>query len=83
MRFMKEHPWRIGAVALVVLLVGLTVVLFVGREHETARSSAADPHAGLDKPGCNGGNPSRGFLRGPAVCNCYSEIRSTLSLCQL
>lgn len=58
MRFMKEHPWRSGALAaLLVLLVGLTVVLFVRRggnaEHEshTAPQSVADPHAGHGTPG--------------------------------
>jgi membrane fusion protein, copper/silver efflux system len=53
MRFMKEHPWRSGAfAALLVLLAGLTVLLLVRRsgndEHEghAAPPSAADPHAG-------------------------------------
>jgi Cu(I)/Ag(I) efflux system membrane fusion protein len=57
MRFMKEHPWRSGVfAALLVLLVGLTVVLFVRRsgndEHESRAASqpATDPHAGHGAP---------------------------------
>lgn len=56
MRFMKEHPWRSGALAaLLVLLVALTVVILVhrGSEDHVNRAppqAAADPHGGQRAP---------------------------------
>lgn len=57
MRFMKEHPWRSGALAaLLVVLVGLTVVMFMRRggsdahENHAAPPAAVDPHAGHAAP---------------------------------
>ncbi len=57
MRFMKEHPWRSGAfAALLLLLAALTVVLFVRRGESVDHTghapppAATDPHAGHSAP---------------------------------
>jgi Cu(I)/Ag(I) efflux system membrane fusion protein len=68
MRFMKEHPWWSGALAgLLVVLAGLTVLMFVRRgdgdrpETRVAQPAAADPHAGHSAPRSPGSTAPAGF----------------------
>jgi len=71
MRFMKEHPWRSGALGLLVLLVALGVVMFVRRgsvakENHAAPVVAADPHAGHGAPQTAAGGREQGSATMPA-----------------